>query len=59
MALGIVVDVGDQVYEMGIAVHFHSAEGVAKEASASLVRFVERFCVGVEQVTELLRGGTL
>lgn len=52
MFFWVAVDVGDQGGEVTVTVHQFSAERFFKQASCSLVGFVECFCTGAEKVGE-------
>jgi len=52
--LWVLMDVGDQADQMGIRGDRDAAERVLEEAAGALVCLVDRFGVGVEEVSELL-----
>jgi len=54
--LWVLVDVCDQLSKVGIRGYWDATEWVLKETAGTLIGFVDRFGIGVEQIAELLAG---
>lgn len=54
MLLRVLVDVGDNVPKLAVRRDGNAPEGMLKQAARSVIRFVDGFGVGVEEVGEFL-----
>ena len=56
MLLWVLVNVRDQMDKVGVRIHQDAPEWILKETACAPISLVDRFGVGVEQVSELLAG---
>ena len=53
MFVWVLMDVYHQPDQVGIGGDFHAAKRMFKEAAGAVVGLVDRFCIGVEEVSKL------
>ena len=56
VALGVAVDVADQMYQIALLGHGDTLKGLLKETARPVKGFVDRFGIGVEKVAKLAAG---
>jgi hypothetical protein len=50
MPLGIEMNIGNQLAEIGFVINYYSFEWIFKKPTRSFINFIERLCIAVKEV---------